>query len=326
MMTFLKGILIYFAATRQRAIMIRLSCAVAAAIGLGALTNADAATKLTVTAVGSTAAAPSEDEGILTGRAPRQSAANDFHDFVCAFNSSGGMLTAIVNAALGAEMDDGEFSVSIDSGKQAQGATRIASDLSFPWYKPNCARPSYLTAHTRALCKDFVWSEPIYEMLVGYFSAVDYDRPLDRHEDVFGTTLCLAGREFPEMLHEVGLSNLNTRLMFEKSPAACLGAVADGRADLTLLPINMAAVEMDHFGLRDRIIGHHHLDRVMTLHAVASQDSLNASDNIALFNRGLESLRGSGEWFEIVEKFADGHDHDRAYDASAIRTFAAKSE
>lgn len=301
--------------------------AIAASLLLGAQVFATETRGITVTAVGYFPTEASEDSGILNGRAPRTSAANDSHEFTCAFNSDGGMLTAILNAALSEVLPADGFSVSLDSGPKAKTASSGggASRLSFPWYKPNCQAASFLTKHTTALCNDFHWSQPIYEMIVGYFSAQDYDRPLDNQDDVFGTTLCLAGKEFSQMLHEVGLSDLNTRLVYRKSPAACLKAVVAKEADLTLLPINIAALETEHLALTDQIKAYYHLDRLMSLHAIAAKTSPTALDDIAVLNNGLLALRESGAWFEIIEEFADGHDHDHPYEDKVLPTTVAKS-
>ena len=88
----------------------------------------------------------------------------------------------------------------------------------------------------------------------------------------------------------------------------------------------MAAIEVKHFGLEGKIKAHDHLDRVMTLHAVASKGLISADEDIALFNRGLKSLRKTGEWFEIVQKFADGHDHDHAYNSDGSKSVTAQSD
>lgn len=302
----------------------------AAIFVVGAASSAAATdeTTLSVAAIGQSAIETTDDGGILKGRTSQIAAAADFHDYICSHNSDGGMLTAIMDAALRQEISAADYNVSIKSGgkgfQTAQG--HAETQMSFPWYKPDCKGASFLTSHTKSLCTDFQWSDSLYEVIVGYFSAENYSRPLRGHHDVFGTTLCVPGVEFPRMLREVGISDLNTRVMVRKSPAACLTAVMKKEADLTLLPINMAAVEVEHLDLQGQIIPHAALDRVMTLHAIAPNASETAAEDIELLNTGLRKIRKSGEWFGLVEKFAKGHEHDHAYDRKALQNLSQLSE
>lgn len=296
-------------------------------LGAASFASADEPTKLKITAIGQASPDTVQERGILEGRTPRISAAADFHDYICAYNSDGGLLTAIVDAALRQEVSEAEYDVSIKNGKNAFKDAKAHEDtqMSFPWYKPNCEGGTFLTDHTKSLCEEYKWSESIYDVVVGYFSAKDYKRPLRRHHDVFGSTLCVPGVEFPQMLHEVGISDLNTRIIVRKSPAACLVAVKKKEADLTLLPISMAATEAEHLDLEDEIIPHVTLDRVMSLRAIAPLSSDTAGDDIALLNNGLGKIHKSGEWFDLVQKFATGHEHDHAYEKKELQNLSANT-
>lgn len=308
--------------------MVKLFGAVCICFGFASISQAAEETKLKIAAIGQATPDVTESRGILAGRTPKIAAAADFHDYICSHNSDGGMLTAIVDAALRQEISDVEYDVSINQGKSAFQEAKAHEDtqMSFPWYRPNCERGSFLTEHTKSLCDNFQWSESLYEVVVGYFSAKGYDRPLRRHPDVFGATLCVPGVEFPQMLHEVGVSDLNTRIIVRKSPAACLIAVKKKEADLALMPVSMAATEIEHLGLEDEIVPHVALDRVLSLHAIAPLTSESAADDVSLLNSGLQKIRKSGEWFNIVQDFADGHDHDHAYDHGILESVATASD
>ncbi len=298
---------------------------VVGAIGAAAPAAAADEATLSVAAIGRTPTDTNSGGGILAGRTSNIAAAADFHDYICAYNSDGGMLTAIMDAALQQEISGASYNVSIASGKNAHqdALAHKGTQMSFPWYKPNCGGTSFLTSHTKSLCTDYRWSDSIYDMVVGYFSTKNYARPLRRHDDVYGATLCVPGVEFPQMLREVGISDLNTRIVVRKSPAACLTAVMKEEADLTLLPISMAATEVEHLGLEDQIVPYAALDRVMTIHAIAPVASDTSADDIALLNSGLQKIRQSGEWFETILKFADGHEHDHAYEREALQNLSA---
>ncbi len=223
-------------------------------------------------------------------------------------NEDGFMLAAIMDAALRKEISDDRFSVSTGNGTTSprDALTQTDADLSFPWYKPNCDGNAFLTSYTTTLCTDFQWSDSIYEVVVGYFTAKDYDRPLRRHVDVYGTTLCVSGVVFPQMLHEVGISDLNTRVLVRRTPAACIQAVNANEADVTLLPISRASVEVERLDLVDEIVPNLTLDRVLSLHAIAPRTSETAAQDLELLNSGIRKIRKNGEWFEIIATFSSG--------------------
>lgn len=268
-----------------------------------------------------TAVAAMDAGGILAGRAPRATALTEFEQLVCPLDQGGGMLTAIVNAALAHGGAGEDFSVDVaeraDDERLGGIASADAGGVTFPWYKPNCDRPSYLTEHTKRLCDEASWSEPIFEMFVGYFTRADYERPLMTTWHLMGATLCVSGQEFPNLLRERGVSENNARIIKRDRPGSCLSAVMRGDADVAVLPDSVADEAMRDMGLIDKIIRQPALDDIVTLHAVAVRDDADANATLAIIDRGLNEIRESGEWFEIVASYLSGHTHDAPHSHEA---------
>lgn len=220
-------------------------------------------------------------------------------------NEEGGMLTSVVHAALRQEIADADYDLSVTADEIANQAAPLQDDvdMSFPWYRPDCEGNTRKSTQARSLCADFNWSDPLYHVVVGYFTAKNFDRRLTSHHHVYGTTLCILSDASPQLLRDVGISDLNTRLVVRPTSADCLTAVMQKEADVSLLPIGVAAAKVEELGLGEDITPNVQLDRVLTVHAIAPLASETADDDIGLLNDGLRKIRKSGEWFEIVEQF-----------------------
>lgn len=271
-----------------------------------------AAAGMSATALFSFENANAEGAAILEGRAPQATALQEFEQLICPFEGEGGMLTAIVNAALshGGAGED----ISVRIAETTDRAELISMrGVTFPWYKPRCDRPSHLTEHTRWLCEQAEWSEPIFEMFVGYFTRADYERPLTSSWHLMGATICASGSEFPNLLRERGVSESNARIIIKPLPDACLESVVAGEADVAILPDSVADEALRENGMMDAIIRQPALDEVVTLHAIAQKGDAAGAATLAMLNRGMDEIRRSGEWFEIVARHLANHPHDGGY-------------
>lgn len=274
-----------------------------------------------------------EDTSILGGRAPQATALAEFEQLICPLDTGGGMLTAIVNAALAHGGADEGFSIKVDTAKNARETIAKAGEatrgITFPWYKPKCDRPSYLTEHTRRLCSDAAWSEPIFEMFIGYFTRADYERPLTASWHLMGATICVSGNEFPNLLKERGVSENNAKIVVADKPGACFDAVILGAADIAVLPDSVADQALREKGMVDAILRHPGMDEMVTLHAVAQKGDEEGAATLAILDKGMNEIRESGEWFEIVANYLAGHDHSGGHEhvahnhASAEQTLTA---
>ena len=277
--------------------------------------------------------------GILADHRNELGAIFEFEDLTCPFNKDGGMITKIVNKAMATVIPLDDFDIAFvvadahDHDHDEKPASRQiksfkdqrdqllaellegkSETLTFPWYRPNCAAPAFLTDHTRDLCNNYQWSEPLYEVLIGTYLRADFGNQPRNHTSLYGRTICQSGEELPRMLRERGVSDLNARLVAGGSPKACFDQLLSGAADAAIMPLLTGARLQREHAEFEEIQSAFNLDIQMTIHAISVDGDQRGRRNIKALNLGMANLRASGVWDEIVDEFFMGHDHSAPYD------------
>ncbi len=313
--------------------------AVSAALGMCRVANAeDEAVVARLITMDSGETHTQRSGGILANHRKELGAIFEFDDLTCPFNEDGGMITKIVNQAMATVIAPDDFQVSfvtagshghakadvrktaslkaLDDQRETLLADILAKErrkLTFPWYRPNCSAPTFLTDHTRDLCDNHQWSEPLYEVLIGTFVRSDFGIQHTKHTDLYGRTICQSGEELPRMLHERGVSDLNARLIWGPSPKRCFDKLLSGEADAAIMPLLTGARLQREHSEFEEIQSAFKLDVKMTIHAISAADDKPSAKHIKALNLGIKNLRASGEWEEIVEEFFMGHSHETPY-------------
>ena len=125
---------------------------------------------------GSVATAPIQnDRGLRTSATIEVVTATDYPPFTDQTWENGGMLTEIVDAALGLTEGSPDYSIDWVNDWAAHIdplLERHKYDMGFPWFKPNCDRPEDLSEEDRKRCS-FYFSEPLFDMLIVLFKRSD---------------------------------------------------------------------------------------------------------------------------------------------------------
>lgn len=171
--------------------------------------------------------------------------------------------------------------------------------LRYPWPKPDCGDVARLGADSRAQCVAWRWSDPIYETVVAYLTRAEAPAP-ETPAALRGRRLCRPANLPDAVLEARGLTPPDVALSMGATPEDCLEALAAGAADAVAMDAGAVNATLARLGLGDRIAERPALAQVVTLHAVAPADDPDAAIALAALNEGLEDLRDSGAWFEIV--------------------------
>jgi polar amino acid transport system substrate-binding protein len=217
-----------------------------------------------------------------------------------------GMLTEVVSRALDHAAPERERRIAFVGDWSAHLDVLLpdgAFDIGFPWFKPDCSRMELLGEEMRRRCTDYNWSQPLHELVVGYFvragsgieGATDYD-------DLLGLTFCRPEGYYGFDLEQKGLSAPRIALLTPATPADCLRALADGEADVVSLSVTLVEAEIAELGLAGRIAELPELADILTLHALAPKSNPSGRAYLTLVNRGLREMRESGEWFRVVAR------------------------
>lgn len=167
-------------------------------------------------------------------------------------------------------------------------------EISFPWFAADCVGPR----RTEALCAAALWSDPLFEITSGIFTRSGAgSNSLAR---LAQQGLCIAD----ESRSAVEASNLiEARLLARASggeAARCLAALRSGAVSAVIVPDFAVALDARANGSAEpvqRVPGVVFAD---TVHAVVDGRLPHAKRLLGRLNKGLEKIRVSGDWYEIV--------------------------
>ncbi|GMG83496.1 hypothetical protein LNKW23_27090 [Paralimibaculum aggregatum] len=221
-----------------------------------------------------------------------------------------GMLTDVVLRAIETAAPAAETQVAFINDWNAHLSILLpqgAFDLGFPWLKPNCDKPDLLNQELRSRCTDFAWSQPLHEVVIGYF--VKSGTPLEAVHDqaeLAGLTFCRpAGMQLFD-LEQRGLGADAVTLVTPDTAAECLAGLVAGEIDVVSLSVTQVEGELAEAGLIGQVAELPELADILTLHVISPRSSPLGQSHLALINRGLSEMRESGEWFEVVSRHLAG--------------------
>lgn len=217
--------------------------------------------------------------------------------------ADGGMLSALMTAALDARLGEGGHATYWQTGYMGLLDTVMgahAVDVVFPVMQPNCAE-----AEQTALCADYFYSEPLFEVLELLY--VDSARPIAFLEDrdLEGRTLCRPSGHQTHLLAP-WLERQSLRLVQPELVSDCIFRLLSGDVDGLVLNEFTAREALAVMGIKTRIVPveTRPLD-IASLHAVVRRDHPNAEALLGHVNQGLQMLRADGRYRAIVGRHLD---------------------
>lgn len=216
----------------------------------------------------------------------------------------GGLLTEIINLAL--ENADGKPAYQIDfindDGAHLQPLiTDHAYDVSIGWSQPNCDIMDKLEDESKFRCNNLLFSDAMYEEVLGYYSPAS-DAHMTDHQELVGKRICRAEAYTLAPLEEVELVEPTITIVRAPTSADCMNFLLEGKADVALVAIDVATGRISELGAGNQIQIHDPLTYVDVLHAVIAQTHPRAEEILAEVNSGLANIKESGLWFETVRR------------------------
>ncbi len=181
-----------------------------------------------------------------------------------------------------------------------------AYDLAFPWYKPQCDRPEKLSLKSKERCA-LVWSDSLFSIAIGFYIPDGMENPPLTFEDLKGKTICRPNGSFPYDLEENGLIDGETiTLVRAQNADECFARLENGSVDTVSVDRFAAGLAIANAGLGEHIIPSG-IVSTQTMHMVAEPDNVEAVEWIEQFNGGLEKLRASGRYLDVVNTHFGAH-------------------
>ncbi|SHE75371.1 amino acid ABC transporter substrate-binding protein, PAAT family [Ruegeria intermedia] len=220
--------------------------------------------------------------------------------------SGGGLLVRLASTALSRGGNNREHSVSFvnDWGSHLDTLLPLgAFDVGLGWYIPDCSNRSYeWSAETTRRCNDFDSTVSVYDVVIGFYTLPDSKYAEARSfEDFKGARLCRMDAWFTHDLEEQGVFEPNITMVRPISAAECLDAVLTGTADVASFEVQLAADAMSEMGLTPKdIVENPFVNTIASQRIIAHRSNPFGKQYIAMLNKGLNEMRESGEWYDIV--------------------------
>ncbi|TNF20698.1 MAG: transporter substrate-binding domain-containing protein [Rhodobacteraceae bacterium] len=211
-----------------------------------------------------------------------------------------GMMSAIVDRAFAAAEMGRPHRILWVNDRAAHLDPMLASgmaDVAFPWTKPAC--------DGAGACADFLYSDPMFEMLEVLFGRKDAGLTFDSAADLGGRRLCRPDGLPLEALNgpEPGwLDKIEVTVLSPVTVQACFERLIRGEADFVVLNEFTGRKVLADMGLVGEV---EVLDArpvsIESLHLVAHRANPHAAELIATFNQGLSKMRESGAFDATVD-------------------------
>jgi polar amino acid transport system substrate-binding protein len=214
-----------------------------------------------------------------------------------------GMVTELVNAALEEMPQPVTYEIAWEDDWARHPPLMLEqrqADMGFPWLKPDCTETP-----GEGHCADFLFSDPLMEVLVMLFVRSDATFRFERDTDLHGRTLCRPEGYFRHDLDRADrqwLTNGLVTLVEADSPDACFELLMLGQVDAVSVNEFLGLTKISELGLSGLV---RPMDRPVSiegLHVVIPKRHHRATAFLYRFNAGLASLRASARYDEIVSR------------------------
>ena len=172
--------------------------------------------------------------------------------------------------------------------------------MGFPWLRPNCEED-----RENERCANFHFSDPLVELLILVFTRTDNAFVFESDEDIHGKTLCRPEGYFTHDLDRAGgewLKKGLITLVQAANPDACFELLMKGEVDGVTLNEFLGWTKINDLGLKGAVEPLRRPLSIEGLHVLISKKHWRGTTHLYRFNAGLEELKKSNRYDEIVSK------------------------
>jgi polar amino acid transport system substrate-binding protein len=277
----------------------RMPCIAGLPVGLAGAPEVVATTAPVTASVSTKAPAPKASAAkitkisLLTG--------GDYAPFTDKASLNEGLATDIVQMAMEASsVDDFKIHWVNDWASHLEPLLSNAMlDAGFPWFVPDCVETP-----TNYRCENFLFSEPLFEVLVLAFQ--DNSRPLQytSDSDLIGRTFCRPEGYSLHMFDYNGRNWLKDGLIELKSPrsvADCFNMLVDGDVDAVVLNEFVGRTAITNLNMSDQVSSVPRPLSIDALHLLVHKTHPQAQDVLSVLNEGLTNIKTNGQYQQIVD-------------------------
>lgn len=219
----------------------------------------------------------------------------------------GGVIPALVQRALiASDPLLGQTSLSFIDDRETHVETllpRAGFVLSFPWRKPECNQASRLSKSDQILCRNYVFSDPIYAVVIGVFTK--RGRAPNANEGFKALSpmkICASDHADLKTLQQSGAELVEANLRVASESSECFELLANGEVDALVADSISAGRALRTRDDAQEFEEAPRLAALSQIHAIAFQDSEVGMTTLSHLNGGLAKIKNSGEWFQIINR------------------------
>lgn len=176
-----------------------------------------------------------------------------------------------------------------------------AFDLSIGWDGIDCTKMDLLSPDMVRRCTELVLSDPVYEVVYGLYALPDSKFGQVRaFADLAGARICRPDGWATADLEVEGLSPPAVTYVQPVNSDDCVKALLDDKADVMSIEVESAVDSMERAKVTDKIVQNPYLIHIASLHFATHVTNERGKEYLAMLNRGLDEMRETGEWYDIV--------------------------
>ncbi|WP_165614992.1 LysM peptidoglycan-binding domain-containing protein [Yoonia tamlensis] len=229
---------------------------------------------------------------------------SDYPPFTEESMEGGGVFTQLVRAAADAVAPQAQTSVTFVNDWGSHMDVLLPSgafDGTFPWVLPDCEAAS-LTDDMQARCDNYLFADPVYEIVTGLVTRADDVLATAASADAFrGKRVCVPEGYAAILLAGGGLTESDVTYVRPTNPSACFTELAAGNLDAVEMELSQAADIVGKLGLTDQITVNDQLTSISVLTVYVHKENPRADEILSTINSGIEAIRQNGKWFEVVQ-------------------------
>ncbi|WP_322889280.1 MULTISPECIES: peptidoglycan-binding protein [unclassified Yoonia] len=235
--------------------------------------------------------------------------ATDWAPYFDQQQEQGGMLTELTNIALAAADGSPDYKIDFinDWGSHLQPLlTDHAYDFATAWYEPNCDLFDILGEDAQFRCSNFVWADPMFEILLGYFSRAGEPLPTT-HAELAGKSICRPAGYETFVLEEDGLVEPVISFGQEMLVTGCMEGLMNGTYDVVVIAVDVGQGAILELDSRDRIMLNEPLTKVMNISPIIAKSHPQRDEMLAMMNSGIATIKDNGQWFSVISRHLSEH-------------------
>lgn len=226
--------------------------------------------------------------------------ASDYRPFTDQSLPNGGMVTHIINAALQVTDNAPSHRIVWINDWSSHLNPLLAErqfDMGFPWLEPDECNPG-----DEGRC-EFIFSDPVFEMLIVFFKNRDDDFVFSQDEDVHGKRVCRPSGYYTFDLDQRGRRWLADNLITLVQPPSvndCFRMLSSGEVELVALNEFTGRAAISDLGMSQDVVALQNPISIQGLHAIVHRTHPRGTVLIHKINEGIRRLESQGALSDIV--------------------------